>query len=126
MRVEDKLTQNLKALEKDTNRIAVRKALLCNAVARKILLDLPTLASQASNDIPEVFHSGDLPDGWRKSVVMSINDTRDELKRAHQSVTKLRRQLTEIDKRRSKRRVQIAASLERAESLLAEFQNAWR
>lgn len=68
----------------------------------------------------------DLPDGWKKSVVMSINDTRDELKRAHQSVTRLRRQVTEIDRRRNKRRVRIAASLERAESLLSEFQNAWR
>lgn len=65
-------------------------------------------------------------DGWRKSVVGSINDTREELKRAHQSVGKLRRQLTEIDKRRRRRRVEIAASLDRAESLLAEFQNAWR
>jgi len=70
--------------------------------------------------------SADLPEGWKKSVVMSINDTRDELKRAHQSVAKLRRQLTEIDRRRNKRRVRIAASLERAESLLSDFQNAWR
>lgn len=65
-------------------------------------------------------------DGWKKTVMLSINDTRDELKRAHQSVIRLRRQLTEIDRRRRKRRVQIAASLERAESLLADFQNAWR
>lgn len=74
----------------------------------------------------EDFSSGEISDGWKKSVVMSINDTRDELKRAHQSVAKLRRQVTEIDRRRNKRRVQIAASLERAESLLSEFQNAWR
>ena len=64
--------------------------------------------------------------GWKKSVVLSINDTREELKRAHQSVTRLRRQLTEIDRRRRQRRVQISASLDRAESLLVEFQNAWR
>ncbi len=83
------------------------------------------LGAAATSD-EQVSHSDDLPEGWKKSVVMSINDTRDELKRAHQSVAKLRRQLTEIDKRRSKRRVQIAASLERAETLLAEFQNAWR
>ncbi|MEK7265386.1 MAG: XrtA/PEP-CTERM system-associated ATPase [Pseudomonadota bacterium] len=76
--------------------------------------------------IEEAPASEDLPEGWKKSVVMSINDTRDELKRAHQSVAKLRRQVTEIDRRRNKRRVQIAASLERAESLLSEFQNAWR
>lgn len=77
-------------------------------------------------DIAAAVPAVDLPEGWKKSVVMSINDTRDELKRAHQSVTKLRRQITEIDKRRDKRRVRIAASLERAESLLADFQNAWR
>ncbi len=65
-------------------------------------------------------------EAWRSSVVKSINDTRDELKRAHDSVGRLRRQLTEIDRRRRKRRVQIAASLDRAESLLVEFQNAWR
>lgn len=65
-------------------------------------------------------------EGWKRSVVMSINDTREELKRAHESVTRLRRQLTEIDRRRRKRRVQIAASLDRAESLLTEFQNTWR
>lgn len=65
-------------------------------------------------------------EGWKKSVVLSINDTRQELKRAHESVTRLRRHLTEIDRRRRKRRVQIAASLDRAESLLVEFQNAWR
>jgi type II secretory pathway predicted ATPase ExeA len=68
----------------------------------------------------------DPQDGWKKTVVLSINDTRDELKRAHQSVIKLRRQLTEIDRKRRKRRVQIAASLERAETLLADVQNAWR
>ncbi|OFX01706.1 MAG: hypothetical protein A3E78_05105 [Alphaproteobacteria bacterium RIFCSPHIGHO2_12_FULL_63_12] len=91
-----------------------------------------TAEAAAFDDTPEPaateedFSSGEISDGWRKSVVMSINDTRDELKRAHQSVAKLRRQVTEIDRRRNKRRVQIAASLERAESLLSEFQNAWR
>ena len=64
--------------------------------------------------------------GWSNSVIMSINETRDELKRAHQSVTRLRRKLTEIDKRREKRRLQITASLDRAESLLANFRDAWR
>ncbi|NWG93527.1 MAG: hypothetical protein HXY21_13640, partial [Parvularculaceae bacterium] len=64
--------------------------------------------------------------GWKHSIVMSINDTREELRRAHDSVTRLRRQLTEIDRRRRKRRVKIAESLDRAESLLTEFQNAWR
>ncbi|MFZ5616664.1 MAG: XrtA/PEP-CTERM system-associated ATPase [Pseudomonadota bacterium] len=68
----------------------------------------------------------DETEGWKRSVVHSINDTREELKRAHDSVAQLRRQLTDIDRRRRKRRIEIAASLDRAESLLAEFQNAWR
>lgn len=83
-------------------------------------------AERLEADIEAGAAAVELPEGWKKSVVTSINDTRDELKRAHQSVAKLRRQITEIDKRRDKRRVRIAASLERAESLLAEFQNAWR
>lgn len=82
--------------------------------------------AKLETEIDEAAPAVEWPEGWKKSVVMSINDTRDELKRAHQSVAKLRRQITEIDKRRDKRRVRIAASLERAESLLAEFQNAWR
>ncbi|HNR78440.1 MAG TPA: hypothetical protein PKM48_15005, partial [Parvularculaceae bacterium] len=68
----------------------------------------------------------DTPGGWKKSVVMSINETRDELKRAHQSVVNLRKQMLDIDKRRRKRRTRIVESLDRAESLLTEFQNAWR
>jgi hypothetical protein len=68
----------------------------------------------------------DDPSAWRSSVVASINDTRDELRRAHQSVARLRRQLTEIDARRRRRREQIDASLGRAETLLSEIRNAWR
>lgn len=66
------------------------------------------------------------PSAWKASVVASINDTREELKRAHQSVVRLRRQLTEVDSRRRRRREQIDASLGRAETLLAEIRNAWR
>lgn len=66
------------------------------------------------------------PAAWKASVVASINDTRDELRRAHQSVARLRRQLTEIDSRRRRRREQIEASLGRAETLLTEIRNAWR
>jgi putative secretion ATPase (PEP-CTERM system associated) len=68
----------------------------------------------------------DDPSAWKSSVVASINDTRDELRRAHQSVARLRRQLTEIDARRRRRREQIDASLGRAETLLSEIRNAWR
>lgn len=82
-------------------------------------------------EAPEVANAETPPlvvgeEGWKRSVVMSINDTREELKRAHQSVSRLRRQLTEIDRRRLQRRQKISASLDRAESLLSEFQNAWR
>ncbi|MFN0025395.1 MAG: AAA family ATPase [Parvularculaceae bacterium] len=66
------------------------------------------------------------PGAWKASVVASINDTRDELKRAHHSVTRLRRQMTEIASRRHRRRDQIEASLVRAETLLADIRNAWR
>ncbi len=66
------------------------------------------------------------PSAWKASVVASINDTREELKRAHQSVARLRGQLTEIDSRRRRRREQIDASLGRAETLLTEIRNAWR
>ncbi len=68
----------------------------------------------------------DDPSAWKASVVASINDTREELKRAHHSVARLRRQLTEIDSRRQRRREQIDASLGRAQTLLSEIRNAWR
>jgi putative secretion ATPase (PEP-CTERM system associated) len=70
------------------------------------------------------FHAD--PAAWKASVAASINDTREELRRAHQSVARLRRQLTEIDSRRRRRREQIEASLGRAETLLTEIRNAWR
>ncbi|MEM9495613.1 MAG: hypothetical protein AAGA09_06380 [Pseudomonadota bacterium] len=64
--------------------------------------------------------------GWRKSVAVSINDTRDELRAAHSSVTRLRKQLKEVDSRRNASLKKIAASLSRAENLLNEIRNAWR
>ncbi|HOP20413.1 MAG TPA: hypothetical protein PK585_10050, partial [Amphiplicatus sp.] len=69
---------------------------------------------------------GEDPNGWRRSVVSSIDETRDELKAAHQSVSRLRRRLSEIDKKRIERRQQIAANLTRAQSLLADIKKAWR
>jgi putative secretion ATPase (PEP-CTERM system associated) len=76
----------------------------------------------AIDDLPPVAEGP----GWKHSVVMSINDTREELKRANQSVARLRRKLSEIDKRRSQARGRIAASLDRADALLADLQRAWR
>lgn len=88
--------------------------------------DAGVTASEKSDASEEAATEVEEAAGWRHSVVMSINDTREELRRAHDSVGRLRRQLTEIDRRRRKRRVKIAESLDRAESLLTEFQNAWR
>jgi putative secretion ATPase (PEP-CTERM system associated) len=86
--------------------------------------DLPAEVERSPDPAPPP--AGEKAEGWKRGVVASLNETRDDLKRAHQSVARLRRQLTEIDRRRRKRRVQISASLERAESLLTDLQNAWR
>jgi hypothetical protein len=107
---------------------------VADAIAAARLEPAPSLASMsvetpASAAPPaDIETSPAIPEetGWKTSVVTSINDTRDELKRAHESVTKIRRQIADLDRRRRKRRVQIAASLDRAQSLLSEFQNAWR
>ncbi len=98
-----------------------RKATPAEDAAPALIEAAPTL-NESEAEMPPLVEG----EGWKQSVVFSINDTREELRRAHQSVTRLRRQLTEIDKRRHQRRVKISASLDRAESLLAEFQNAWR
>lgn len=140
LRSKTRPPQSVAAAEDEVEQARPPKAATLDDVANAIAAARAgALAVEQEHETPanidevEVTNSGsppptvvDLPDNWRKTVITSINDTRNELKRAHQSVVKLRRQLTEIDKRRTKRRMQIAASLERAESLLAEFQNAWR
>ena len=55
---------------------------------------------------------------WRTQVRDSINETRGELKDAHASVRRLRKSLTEMQRRKKSRREIIAASLQRAEALL--------
>lgn len=140
LRSKKRPTQTIAAVEDEAEQSRPPKAATLDDVANAIaaaragaLASDQEHATAAIFDDVEISDSGpqppapvELPDNWRKTVITSINDTRNELKRAHQSVVKLRKQLTEIDKRRTKRRMQIAASLERAESLLAEFQNAWR
>ena len=64
------------------------------------------------------------PEGGRRSIIKSINETRDDLKAAHRDVSHLRRRLSDIDKRRLERRRRLAASLTRAQSLLAEIENS--
>lgn len=70
--------------------------------------------------------SGADQQGWRQSIVRSMNDMRHELKEAHHSVASLRLQLSENDHQRKERRRKAAESLARAEMLLAEIRNSWR
>lgn len=70
--------------------------------------------------------NADPSQGWRRSVTMSVADAREDLKQAHVSVARLSRRLSDIDRRRTERRGQIVASLERAESLLGELRRSFR
>lgn len=97
-----------------------------SAASRGDMQDLSEFDEQDANaslSAPEIAAD---PKGWRKSIASSINETRDDLKTAHQNMSRLRRRLAEIDKRRLERRRQIAANLVRAETLLLEIQNSWR
>lgn len=66
------------------------------------------------------------PKDWRQAVMRSIDETREELRSAHANVMRLRKQHSEINRRRHDRRQKVAANLARAESLLAEIRNVWR
>ena len=94
-----------------------------NASATDDVADLPPPANDKTPTPPSVASD---PKGWRRSVVSSINDTRDELRAAHSSVARLRRQLADIDRRRNHNRAKIEASLSRAATLLTEIRDAWR
>jgi len=85
--------------------------------------DIPAPADDVTLDAPVAAVD---PSGWRRSVVRSINDTRDELRVAHSNVVGLRRRLSDIDRRRHESRVKVVASLSRAETLLGEIRDAWR
>ncbi len=62
---------------------------------------------------------------WRRQVRHSIDETRGELKEAHASVRRLKKSLSEMQRRRKDRRDEIVASLERAETLLNEVRKGW-
>ena len=98
-------------------------------------------ASAEPVDEPEEFHEIDRdgvddeidappfhedPKGWRQSVVRSVQETRDELKRAHNNMSRVRRSMSDADKRKREKNAKIDASLVRAETLLAEIRDAWR
>lgn len=63
---------------------------------------------------------------WRAQVKNSINEARDELKEAHSSVRRLRKSLTEMQRRRAENRKEIVASISRAEAMLNELQDSWQ
>ncbi|MEX6633602.1 XrtA/PEP-CTERM system-associated ATPase [Hyphococcus lacteus] len=56
---------------------------------------------------------------WRKALVSSIDETREELKAANTNIMKLTRSVVTIDERRKDRRRKIVESLTRAEELLS-------
>ena len=55
---------------------------------------------------------------WRRQVRHSIDETRGELKEAHASVSRLKKTLADMQRKRRERRDKIAAGMARAESLL--------
>ncbi len=66
------------------------------------------------------------PAEWRKSMIHSINETRDELKQAHSSVQRLRLSLKDMKKRHEEKNQAVSASLARVESLIGALRDAWR
>lgn len=62
---------------------------------------------------------------WRRQVRHSIDETRDELKAAHDSVRKLRKSLTDMQRRRQSNREKIVSSIQRAEDLLSDLRKSW-
>ena len=64
--------------------------------------------------------------GWGGTVMQSIVETREDLRRAKASVAQLRRRLVDLDRRRTESRREISERLERAEALLGELRDVWR
>jgi putative secretion ATPase (PEP-CTERM system associated) len=97
--------------------------------AAKCDADAPPVVAAPEADYADAIEPPPLADpraGWKTVVTEHISETQSELRRAHQSVARLRKQITEVDSRRRSRRERIVESLDRAESLLAEIRNAWR
>jgi len=61
--------------------------------------------------------------GWRQAVSKTLNETRDELKGAHSTMIRLRRNLNETDKKRREKVGKISSNLARAETLLSELRD---
>ncbi|MAW81050.1 MAG: ATPase [Parvularcula sp.] len=62
--------------------------------------------------------------GWRKALIRSIDETREELKRANSNVVSLSRAVASAEERRKERRRKIADSLGRAETLIGDLRKA--
>lgn len=93
--------------------------------APPVVTDEPE-ATDAEDQLEELPPLAKKPGEWRKSVVHSINETRDELKEAHSSVQRLRLSLKDMKKRHNEKNEAIAASLARVESLIGALRDAWR
>lgn len=69
---------------------------------------------------------GDGSKDWRRSVLLTISETRDELKTTHRNIVMMRRALAALEDRRHRNREKIVSNLTRAESLLSDLRDAWR
>ncbi len=77
-------------------------------------------SEEAAPDQEDALLASDAADGpqWRSALTRSIDETREELKRAHSNVVDLTRTVSASEQTRSERRRKIADSLGRAEALL--------
>ena len=98
------------------------------------LTDVASAIAAVSETGPIETHASDAPEPGaaanaaespgRKSLIKSIEETREELKRANANVITLNRAVSESSERRADRRRRIAESLERAENLLIDMREA--
>ncbi len=93
-------------------------------VASAIAAAAETTADPTFNNGNEALleHAGE-PGGpqWRQTLIRSIDETREELKRANSNVVNITRTVTSKESRSKERRQKIAETLGRAESLLIEL-----
>lgn len=81
------------------------------------------IAPSEQNKLLEKAGAVDAPQ-WRDALVRSIDETREELKRANSNVVSLSKSVSSSEKRRKERRREIADSLGRAETLLDQLRSA--
>lgn len=91
---------------------------VASAIAAASDNSVDTVVSAEEADVIKAAGDHDTPQ-WRKALVSSIDETREELKAANTNVMKLTRSVVTIDERRKDRRRKIVESLTRAEELLS-------